>query len=377
MAVLLAAASCASGSRVGAGEEGGGAGAVPRAAAGPYAVGVRTVRLPDTVAEVWYPVGGGAAGGAGGAGTAGASGGGAAAASGGGAVGGRATYDIRDWLPPETAKGVTPGRFTLATDAYRDLPVAGHGPYPLVLFAHGLYSFPDQSTGLTTWLASWGYVVAAPDLPVHDLAAYFRYTARGLPLPTGPSDEQVLAQTEQFMRAQASTPGSPFWGRVARGPVGVVGHSQGGIDAMAFSSSGTSGSADRVATYIALAAGFTGAHPPLPAVPSLYMAGALDHDIPPPLVESVYAAAPQPKRLVVLPAAGHLAFTDLCLINPGHGGLGAIAPQIGMTLSRGAPFTAAALDGCGPGFAPPTDSLARVRAAVLAQLRAWLPAPAT
>jgi dienelactone hydrolase len=327
---------------------------------GPYAVGVRTVDLTDTTVQVWYP----------------ADRADQIRAQQGGAQ--PAAYDIRDWLPPGVARDVTPGRFDLITAAYRDLPVAGSParrggrPFPLVLFVHGLYSFPDQSTELTTWLASWGYVVAAPDLPVHDLAAYFDYTAQGRSLPPGPSDQQVLAATLAALRAQSTTPGGLFDGRLTTGRFAIIGHSQGGIDAMAFAS--TPGTA----TYIPLAAGFGGPHPQLPHVPSLYVAGQDDRDIPLDLVRRVYATAPPPKRLLVLPGAGHLAFTDLCLINAARGGLGALAGQINSINTRvtpGAPFTAAALDGCGPSFTPPATSTARLRAAVLGQLHRWLPGP--
>ncbi len=340
---------------------GGRAAAPPPDPAGPYAVGIRRIAFDGTVAEVWYPASP------------------AAEARARAAGAHPAAYDIRDWLPASVAATVARGRFRFGTDAFVDLPVAGppigraaeaNGGFPLVLFAHGLYSFPDQSSELTTWLASWGYVVAAPDLPIHDLAAYFDYTAKGIPLPAGPSDVQILAATVRTMTTEDTLAGGPFQGRIGTSRIAVMGHSQGGIDAMAFAS------APGVATYIALAAGFAAPHPPLPPVPSLYIAGRDDHDIPLDLVEQVYATAAAPKRLLVLPGAGHLAFTDLCLIGAGYGGLSALGAEISARLPPGAPFTARALDGCGPSYAPPAASTARVRAAVLAQLRRWLPAPA-
>ncbi len=326
--------------------------ATPPAAAdpwGPYAVGVMSVAVAGSVAEIWYPAAPAAE----------------RAARQAGATPDR--YDIRDWLPARLARRVTPGEFSLTTRAFRDLPVAP-GSHPLVLFAHGLYSFPEQSTGLTTWLASWGYAVAAPDLPVHDLRAYFDYTARGFPLPSGPTDEQVLTAVVTTLRQQSQAATGPLAGRVATADMAVIGHSQGGIDAMAFASS------PAVRTYIPLAAGFAGSHPALPAVPSLWMAAGDDHDVSPDLVRRVYATAAPPKRLVVLARSGHLAFTDLCLINPDHGGLGALAPLVGSGTPPGAPFTSSALDGCGAGFAPPATSLAQIRSAILSDLSRWLPA---
>ena len=48
------------------------------------------------------------------------------------------------------------------------VPVAT-GRYPLVVFSHGYAGFRDQSTFLTAFLASWGFVVAAPDHYSRDL----------------------------------------------------------------------------------------------------------------------------------------------------------------------------------------------------------------
>jgi dienelactone hydrolase len=238
---------------------------------GPFVAGTTTVSLPTTSSKVvvWYP---------------------ADPQSSRGHP--NYTYDIRDWLPPSVARRVTPRRFTYTTDAYQNLPPSRSGPFPLILFAHGLYSFPDQSTFLTSWLASWGYVVAAPDLPIHDLAAF--YDDRGRPAPTSPSDEDVLADTEQLMRQMNTEPANPFAGVIRPGKIGIIGHSQGGIDAMQFALR------PEVGTYIPMAAGFLGAHPALAAIPSLYLAGGADHDILASWVQAVYVTAPQPKRLVVL-----------------------------------------------------------------------------
>jgi predicted dienelactone hydrolase len=46
--------------------------------------------------------------------------------------------------------------------AHRDL-AAAQGVFPLILFSHGNSGYRQQSTFLTAHLASWGFVVAAPD----------------------------------------------------------------------------------------------------------------------------------------------------------------------------------------------------------------------
>ncbi|HWE70929.1 MAG TPA: hypothetical protein VG205_11225, partial [Acidimicrobiales bacterium] len=90
-------------------------------------------------------------------------------------------------------------------------------------------------------------------------------------------------------------------------------------------------------------------------------------------VRATFTAAPQPKKLVVLPTAGHLAFTDLCLINRGHGGVGAIATALDLSLPVGAPFVGRAVDGCGSGNLPAAAGFAVIRPDVTAELTTYLP----
>ncbi len=49
-------------------------------------------------------------------------------------------------------------------EAHPDLAAAA-GPFPAVLFSHGNSGYRQQSTFLTAHLASWGFVVVAPDHP--------------------------------------------------------------------------------------------------------------------------------------------------------------------------------------------------------------------
>jgi dienelactone hydrolase len=308
---------------------------------GPFAAGVTTVALPYGPVEVWYPV--------------------EHAATAGHA---RDSYDIRDWLPPDLASRVPKGLGSMGTDAYRDVAPSVHGPFPLVLFAHGLYSFRDQSTFLTSWLASWGFVVAAPEFTTHDLTEYFLLA--GATPPAGPSDYQVLFDTEQLLFHESAGGSGRLHDLVRPGKIGVVGHSLGGLDAIQFASR------PEVAVYVALAAG--NARPPadLPAKASLYMTGSDDHDVEPAWVKGTYLAAPSPKKFVSLPKAGHLAFTDLCLIARGQGGVGAIGSALRMNLPEGAPFIGRAVDGCAPGNLPAAAGFSIIRQVVTAELESTL-----
>ena len=81
----------------------------------------------------------------------------------------KATYDIADWLPPALKKLVPAGySVTYPSGGVRGVPAAP-GRYPLVVFSHGYAGFRDQSTFLTARLASWGFIVAAPDHYSRDL----------------------------------------------------------------------------------------------------------------------------------------------------------------------------------------------------------------
>ncbi len=326
------------------GGTGSGIGVVPPAPysqPGPYAAGVVTVALPNGPAEVWYPVEHSA--------TAGHA---------------KARYDLRDWLPPGLASRVPNGLGSFTTDAYRDVAPSAHGPFPLVLFAHGLYSFRDQSTFLTSWLATWGFVVAAPEFTTHDLTQYFLHF--GTMPPTSPSDYQVLLDTERLLFHESASGTGRLRNLVRPGGIGVVGHSLGGLDAIQFASR------PEIAVYVVLAAGSTSTRRDAPPKASLYMTGSEDRDVDPAWVKAAYTAAPPPKRFVSLPKAGHLAFTDLCLIARGRGGLGAIGSALQMNLPEGAPFTGRAVDGCSSGNLPVAIGFSTIRQAVTAELTATL-----
>jgi dienelactone hydrolase len=313
----------------------------PYSRPGPFAAGVITLALPYGPVEVWYPVEH--------ATTAGHE---------------RAMYDIRDWLPPSLAARVPRGLGSFTTDAYRDVAPSVHGPFPLVLFAHGLYSFRDQSTFLTSWLASWGLVVAAPEFTTHDLTEYFHHF--GAMPAAGPSDYQVLFDAEQLVFHESTSGTGRLHNLVRPGEIGVMGHSLGGLDAIQFASR------REVAVYVALAAGSAQTPIELPAKASLYMTGSEDHDVNPAWVKATYSAAPSPKKFASLPKAGHLAFTDLCLIARRQGGVGAIGSALKINLPDGAPFIGRAVDGCASENLPAAAGFSTIRQDVTAELETTL-----
>src|SRR5215212_10605103 len=91
------------------------------AEAGPYAVGLTTLQLADRAVEVLYP---------------------AAEAAG----------------TPADVRGLEEGR-----QIFRDAPASDEGPFPVLLYSHAFGGSPLVSANLQSGIASWGFVVAAPD----------------------------------------------------------------------------------------------------------------------------------------------------------------------------------------------------------------------
>jgi dienelactone hydrolase len=315
---------------------------------GPLAVGETTLTLPSDGAplEVWYP---------------------ATKASVAGMP--EASYDVSEWLPPALKKLIPAGfSVTYPSGGVLGVPVAP-GRYPLVVFSHGFAGFRDQSTFLTARLATWGFVVAAPDHFSRDLTEV-------LGGPTGATakttDVEDLEATITYMRQLDRTP-SPsnlFAGHVDTSIVGAVGHSAGGaaVEALAVAD-------PRVTTFVSLAGATvgsfgqakTGPASTVPRQPGMMMAGLADHVVAVGGMIAAYGKLHPPKRLILLRASGHLVFADLCEVGAGQGGLLAIAQALKLPIP--ASLRPLATDGCAsPDLAPP-KAWPVIRQAVTAQLR--------
>lgn len=300
---------------------------------GPYAVGETTLSLPgnDAAVEVWYPARRGD-------------------------VKGKAAaeYDVVDWLP-ELAQNLLPdsAAVTYPSGGVDDVPVA-RGRFPLVVFSHGYAGFPAQSSFLTSWLATWGFVVAAPDQRSRDLAAVLGDE------DDSTTDVEDLRATITLMTKASARRHGRFAGRIDQTRVGALGHSAGGGAVVELAA------ADRsVDTFVAMAGASTEGG--IPRVPGLVLAGDADGIVGPARLKKAYAALRAPKRLVVLARAGHHAFSDLCEIGSGQGGLLEVADMFGFPVSED--MTRLASDGCNPPAIDPTTSWPAIRQATVAQLR--------
>lgn len=273
----------------------------PYARRGPYPVGVTTLRLADgRRVVVWYPAGPHASEGH-----------------------PRERVDLVGLLSPALQTKVPArDRLTDTADAFEDAPLARsrHG-FPLVLFSHGLGGYPEQSLSLTTHLASWGFAVAAPDHVERSLDGLLGNAANGVPPET---DTQVLQATIDGVERAASAPGL-LRGSIDPAQVAVTGHSSGAAAAYELA-----GADPRVKAWIGYSIAFGAAddgtpQPPPPHQPGMVMTGTADGAQAPSATVAVYRSMRTPKYLVQIGGAGHLVFSDICLVGKGQGGAVAIA----------------------------------------------------
>ncbi len=275
---------------------------------GPYAVGATTVERVDPrgkwmVMEVWYPA-----------------------------------------LPAAGAEFEPYPGLNLTADAYRDPPWDQRGaPYPVVAFSHGYGGIRFQSSYLTTWLASHGFVVIAPDHEHNTLLDLnSQYTT------------QVAAERPADVAAAIDIVDEVLPGQLdLTDGYAMVGHSFGAwttlvvgggqidknallawcavnddpgcgffesADVEALEDLGQAAPDPRAAVAVALAPGLAysfGADGLSGNVPTLVQGGDRDGDMPyEGEIRPVFEALPDDARLVTLHDAAHFGFSDLCTALP-------------------------------------------------------------
>jgi predicted dienelactone hydrolase len=279
---------------------------------GPYPVGVMTVELLDDarpndageprrlVTEIWYPASEEARGQPG------------------------YVYTEEDLLTEEARAMLDmPLDVELATDAVRDAAPRtlreGREPdeaFPIVLFSHGSSGVRMQSTFLTVYLASHGYVVAAPDHLGNTLSdavlgagTVEQFESLGL----RPDDMGfVLAHLQGL-------PGEDPLGAIVDGErVGAAGHSFGALTTLRLLAQGRPIDVAVAQAPPGLDIVWFGGLPVQPEevdVPVMLHAGEVDTTTPLSDAVSVYEALGSPKTLLTVGAAGHFSFSDMCLLD--------------------------------------------------------------
>jgi dienelactone hydrolase len=240
---------------------------------------------------------------------------------------------------------------TLPTVSYQGVPISDAGPFPVVLFSHGYGGYPEQSTFLTDHLATWGFVVVAPDHRSRDLKAVLSGTTG-----RGQDDIADLRQALDMVRSMNLAPHDLLSGKLDLGRVASLGHSAGGGAAITFADDGD------VRTYIGLAP--AGGTPP-PAKPGMIMQGTSDKVVNPAGTLKLFARLPAPKRLILVHQAGHNVFADACTIGAAQGGLVKFISKLKLPPS----FEAIAVDGCSAPDVSPPKVWPLINQAVTAQLR--------
>ncbi|HTL85869.1 MAG TPA: dienelactone hydrolase family protein [Acidimicrobiia bacterium] len=278
----------------------------PYAKTGPNAVGYTQAKLADgRRLVIWYPAQAGS--------TAGRT---------------QESIDVGSFLSPALQAKIPPGyRPLYKANAFLDAaPAKTASGYPLVVFSHGFAGFPEQSVTLTTHLASWGFVVAAPNHVERSLDGLLGTAAQHVKTS---SDLAVLQATTDAVTNMSQQPGV-LKGMIDPNRIVTAGHSAGAGAAYQFASADP-----RVKAWISYSVGLGGKSGPAPAVPNkpgMVMLGTKDGIIPPAASKSVYAHMKSPKYLVQIGDAGHLVFSDICLIGRSQGGLVGIVHKINLPI---------------------------------------------
>ncbi len=328
---------------------------------GPFPVGVTTATMANGVkVEIWYPAVAGSSG--------------------------TETYDARDFTDP-VLRSLLTGNVdaTVTYAATRDAAVAD-GKFPVVLNSHGVSGWRSVSSFLTSHLASWGMVVVSPDHASRDLY----HLISNLPNLSGGGtgsttttvtpdtsnttttiDPKALARFNEsvddllgsldYITAQNGDAASPFKGHIDLDHVGALGHSAGGGTILKASLD------PRIDGYVSMASGIFTTQTELPAKPSFFLSGAIDHVADTERTYNAYLTVPTPSLFWRIDEAGHNAFDDLCTLGGGKGIIGvAEASGLGPFLD-GAPLVRKlGSDGCVPPAAPATTTFPIIQHAVTA-----------
>lgn len=322
--------------------------AAPFAQTGPWAAGVTTLMVDDVPVEVWYP---------------------APAESAAGIP--RDVYDMRDSLPDGIRASIpADAPTTFETPAHRELPVATDGPFPVVYYSHGLGGFRLQSTAITAHLATWGFVVVAPEHIGRNLDAVL-LAATEMGRITDDAYNEILAAHERMTTENAE--GGRFAGVLDLSRVAVGGHSAGGGAMQALVDDPSLGARAWFghATVVA---------PQTSTAPGLLVGGTLDELATPMSMGTLFddRVIAEPGRLVLVEGAGHLAFTDICMIGRERGGVLRIAQDAGVELDE--LLITLATDGCQAEALPAEEAWPAINHFTVAHLRAHLgavgPSPA-
>lgn len=179
-------------------------------------------------------------------------------------------------------------------------PAPSTTPWPAMCFGHGFLCPPALYAQTMRHLASWGFVVIAPQSALELFPSHGAYAAD-------------LRQSLYWLRDESRNPGSVWFGRVSTNRWGLSGHSMGGgtdllaaadepeIDAVA-----NLAAAETWPSAIDAAAGIQ--------VPLCFIAGSEDRIAPPRRhARPMFDAAGAPRLFALLNGGSHCGFVDIPL----------------------------------------------------------------
>lgn len=109
-----------------------------------------------------------------------------------------------------------------------DVELADGGPFPLIVYSHGFSSSNAEADNFGAFLASHGYIVAAPSFPLSKMSAN-GFRPEVLDVGNQPGD---VAFVIDQMLAKSQLSSDPFAGAVDDDRIGVTGVSLGGLTSL-------------------------------------------------------------------------------------------------------------------------------------------------
>jgi predicted dienelactone hydrolase len=179
-------------------------------------------------------------------------------------------------------------------------------PVPLLVMAHGFGGLPEKFDAFARTVAAAGFVVAAPAFPLTNENAPGGHEIGLADVVSQPGDVSFIIT--QLLN-EAATPASPLADRIRTSEIAVLGHSLGGVTAIALTRKPCcSDSRVRAAIFVSAPAltdlFFSGPFSP-EGPPTMVMQGTDDMTVPYDTAPALYDLLQPPRVLVGLQGAGH------------------------------------------------------------------------